>query len=286
MSRVFISYAHEDLAAARRLYEELRDVPGVEPWFDKECLLPGLEWRPAIKKAIREADFFIALLSKKSLVKRGYVQKEMREALEIRGEFPEGQAYLIPIRLEDCRPASESLRDIQYEDFFPDWGRGFERVLRVISSAPVAAAEGRGSGPSGYEYRCAVVDFDNGSTNVIRVCQRLNSIQGFFHFTHPSHPLKHKALRRFDGVPNLFIPALPRRLYEQKSEYLNADLVACLTKYLLAFEEDEERSTTTSPALVPSTTRSCSSRRMSCTRRQRKPAVPSRKAWFTTSCPS
>jgi hypothetical protein len=72
------------------------------------------------------------------------------------------------------------------------------------------------------------------------MCRRLNSIQGFFHFTHPALSLKHKAFHGIEGTPNLFIAALPRTLYEQKMEYLNADLVACLTKYLLAFEEDDE----------------------------------------------
>jgi hypothetical protein len=240
MTKVFISYAHEDLDAARRLYDELRAVPGVVPWFDKEDLSPGLEWRPAIRKAIREADFFLALLSKMSTSKRGYVQKEMKEALEVRDEFPEGRAYLIPIRLDDCRPSYESLGDIQHEDFFPDWGRGLERVLKVIKSIPDADAGGRGDDATGYEYRCAVVDFDNGLTNLPQMCRRLNSVQGFFHFTHPDLSLRHKALRRFDDTPNLFIPALPRTLYEQKAEYLNADLVACLTKHLLAFEEDDE----------------------------------------------
>lgn len=195
MSKVFISYAHEDLAAARRLYDALKAVPGVDPWLDKEDLSPGLEWRPAIRKAIREADFFLALLSKKSTAKRGYVQKEMKEALEVRDEIPEGRAYLIPVRLEDCRPSYASLGDIQHEDFFPDWRRGFERVLKVIRSTPAAGSEEGDDASAGYEYRCAVADFDNGLTNLPRVCRRLNSVQGFFHFTHPELSPRHKAGR-------------------------------------------------------------------------------------------
>jgi hypothetical protein len=239
MTKVFISYAHEDLPAARRLYDGLKAVPGVEPWLDKEDLSPGLEWRPAIRKAIREADFFIALLSRRSAAKRGYVQKEMREALEVREELPEGSAYLIPVRLDDCRAPYASLDDIQHEDFFPDWGRGLARVLEVIKPGAAAARED-GAAAAGYEYRCAVADFDNGLTNLPQVCRRLNSVQGFFHFTHPALAPSRTPLRKFDGTPNLFVPTLPRSLYGQKSDYLNADLVACLTKYLLAFDEGDK----------------------------------------------
>ncbi len=117
-TRVFISYAHEDIDSALKIYEQLKAIEGVDPWFDKESLLPGIKWRPAIKKAIRESDFFLALLSQRSISKRGYVQTEMKEALEIWDQFPEDKAFLIPIRLEDCYPSYEKLREVQYQDFF------------------------------------------------------------------------------------------------------------------------------------------------------------------------
>lgn len=239
MTKIFISYAHEDIASARRLYKQLKGVPGVEPWFDKENLLPGVKWRPAIRKAIRESDYFVALLSQRSISKKGYVQKEMKEALEIRDEFPEGQSFLLPIRIDNCQPP-DSLSDTQYEDFFPNWKRGFERVVMAISSIPPAKNIKLGGTPmNSYEYRCGITDFDNGLVNLPQICQRLNTIQGFFHFNHPSITIGKKAPRRFDGSPNLLINKLPRTLYEQKAEHLNVDFVACLTKYLLAFEEED-----------------------------------------------
>jgi len=235
MTKVFISYAHEDLETAQKLYEQLLAIPGIEPWFDKANLLPGMKWKPAIRKAIRESDYFLALLSGRATSKRGYVQKEMKEALEVRDEFPEDKAFLIPVRLEDCQPP-ESLSDTHYADLFPDWKRGLQKVLQVINSTPEIGTQTQVS--KGYEYRCGIVDFDNGLTNLPQICQRLNSIQRFFHFSHPSISLKHKALKRFDGSENLFIDALPKTLYEQKTEYMNVDSVACLTKYLLAFEDE------------------------------------------------
>jgi hypothetical protein len=238
MKRVFISYAREDIEAARRLYGALKAVPGIEPWFDEENLLPGVRWEPAIRKAIRESEFFLALLSKRSATKRGYVQKERKNALDILDEFPEDQVYFIPIRLEDCQLPSERLRDIQYVDFFPDWDGGLKKVLRSITIAPGTIGSESGVA-AGYEYRCGIVDFDNGLTNLSQICRRLNTIQNFFQFDHPSITLNKKKPRRFEGTPNLFVKALPKSLYEQKEEYLNVDLVACLTRYLLAFEDEE-----------------------------------------------
>jgi hypothetical protein len=52
-----------------------------------------MKWEPAIRKAIRESEFFLALLSEKSNSKRGYVQKERKNALDVLEEFPEDQVY-------------------------------------------------------------------------------------------------------------------------------------------------------------------------------------------------
>ena len=235
MTKVFISYGREDLEAARKLYYELKSVLGVDPWFDKECLLPGMRWRPAIRKAIRESHFFIALLSKKSTTKRGFVQKEMNDALALLEEFPEDRIFLIPIHLEECNVPFESLREIQSVDFFPNWEDGFKKVLQVVSPNHGTDPVKKGIIPMGYEYRCGIVDLDIGLTNLLQIAQRLNSIQKFFHFTCPSISLTHNAVRSIEDFPNLAVYLLPQSLYEQR-QYLNVDMVACLTKYPLAFE--------------------------------------------------
>lgn len=237
MKKAFISYAREDIEAARKLYKILERVPSIDPWFDEVNLLPGMKWEPAIRKAIRESEFFLALLSKRSATKRGYVQKERKDALDILDEFPEDQIFFIPIRLEECKLPSERLRGIQYVDFFPDWERGLQKVLQSISLATEHSSTEE-SIPIGYEYRCGIVDFDNGLTNLTQICRRLNSIQSFFHFNHPDISLRKRKPRLFDGVPNLYISSFPESFYEQKSDYLNVDVVACLTQYLLAFEDD------------------------------------------------
>ena len=72
-TRVFISYAKEDKDVAEKLYNEL-EQSGVEPWLDSMDLVPGQAWERAIRKAIDESSYFIAVLSSRSVGKKGYVQ--------------------------------------------------------------------------------------------------------------------------------------------------------------------------------------------------------------------
>jgi hypothetical protein len=112
--------------------EEERDL---KPWIDKESLLPGQKWKVAISNAIRDSRFFVALLSSNSVNKKGYGQKELKEALDILDEYPESQVYLIPIRLDNCQVSDSRLRQIQYVDLFPDWDKGLSKILDTIQHA-------------------------------------------------------------------------------------------------------------------------------------------------------
>ena len=85
--KIFISYASEDVEFAEKIYLKLKSIPNFEPWFGEESLLPGEKWKIAIKNAIKETDFFLILLSKNSTTKQGFVQKELREALNILEEY-------------------------------------------------------------------------------------------------------------------------------------------------------------------------------------------------------
>jgi hypothetical protein len=44
MKRVFLSYAPEDIAGARRLYEALASIDDIDVWLDQDRLLPGMRW--------------------------------------------------------------------------------------------------------------------------------------------------------------------------------------------------------------------------------------------------
>lgn len=98
--RVFLCHAFEDKPRLRKLHEQLKS-DGFDPWFDEEDLLPGQKWRDAISIAIRDAGAVLVCLSKRSVSKAGYVQAEIKTALEVADEQPEGRLYLIPVKPEE-----------------------------------------------------------------------------------------------------------------------------------------------------------------------------------------
>jgi 6-phosphofructokinase 1 len=129
---VFISYAREDMNFAKRLWSDLHNV-GMSPWLDKEDLLPGQRWKTEIVKAIRKSTYFIILMSSASVNRKGYLHKELTEALDILNMYPDSGIYLIPIRIDDCDPPKEPLRELQWVDMFPDWEEGFKKIIQAVA---------------------------------------------------------------------------------------------------------------------------------------------------------
>jgi hypothetical protein len=138
--RVFISYAKEDHVWAQRLHTSLKQH-GASPWLDSQDLVPGQEWEREITKAIESSDFFIALLSTKSVNKRGYVQAEVRKALGILERMPEGRTFIIPARLQDCQPTHSKLQSLHWVDLFPTWDSGLQRIFVALELRPFAASQ-------------------------------------------------------------------------------------------------------------------------------------------------
>jgi TIR domain len=104
----------------------------LKPWLDKEDLLPGQTWNSEIRKAIKNSRYFIGLFSSTSIQKRGYIQKEFKFALDVLDEFPEGEIFAIPARLDDCEIPYEKFRGIERVDLFPNWEEGIHRLLRTF----------------------------------------------------------------------------------------------------------------------------------------------------------
>ena len=133
---VFVAYAVEDLALARRLCHGLQ-AEGCSPWLDKDKLLPGQNWPRAIGRAIEVADAFVPCFSPRSVVKHGQFQCELRYALDCARRRPltdEG-VFVIPVRLEECAVPRRIADHVQYVDLFPDWHRGVRRVARAARKA-------------------------------------------------------------------------------------------------------------------------------------------------------
>jgi len=126
--RVFLCHASGDKPAVRDLYRRLRS-DGIAPWLDEEDLLPGQDWQLEIPKAVRSSDAVIICLSRRAITKAGYVQKEIRYALDVADEQPESTIFLIPLRLEECE-TPDRLRRWQWVDLFRE--TGYERLLRAL----------------------------------------------------------------------------------------------------------------------------------------------------------
>src|SRR5205807_1700672 len=100
----------------------------IDPWLDAEDLIPGQDWQQAIKKAVRDSDLFIVCLSRNSVNRVGFVQKEIKYAF--------GSIFIVPLKLEECE-VPERLRIWHWVSHFEKDGyiklrRAFEARASVL----------------------------------------------------------------------------------------------------------------------------------------------------------
>jgi DNA-binding NtrC family response regulator len=126
--KVFICHSSTDLDKVNQVHRWLIDH-NVEPWMSTENLLPGHEWEFEIKKAISKTDVVLICLTKNAIRKEGFVQTEIRKAIDIAMSKPEGVIYLIPLRLEQCEPPLR-IEEFQYVDFFDSGGQN--KLLKAL----------------------------------------------------------------------------------------------------------------------------------------------------------
>ena len=127
--RVFLCHASQDKPAVRGLYKRLAAETWIDPWLDEEKILPGQDWNLEIQKAIHDAEIIIVCLSKESVAKEGYVQREFRIALDLAQEKPEGTIYVIPLKLTDCSIPSR-FKQWQWVDYFTP--NAYGRLLKSL----------------------------------------------------------------------------------------------------------------------------------------------------------
>lgn len=108
---IFLSYASPDYD---RVYEYFTALvgQGLDPWLDKEKLVAGQNWDFEIKRALARAAIIVVFLSKSSVLRRGYVQREIRIALDQALNKLHDDIYVIPVMLDDV-PIPPQLEDIQ-----------------------------------------------------------------------------------------------------------------------------------------------------------------------------
>jgi hypothetical protein len=125
---VFLCHASEDKQEVRSLYRRL-SADGFDPWLDEEKLLPGQDWRREIASALHKADVVLVCLSHTSATKTGFVQKEIRDVLDLADLQPEGMIFVIPTKLEECG-VPDRLRKWHWVDYYRD--NGYERLRLAL----------------------------------------------------------------------------------------------------------------------------------------------------------
>jgi len=126
--KVFLCHTSADKPSVRDLYNRLT-ADGVDAWLDAENLIAGQNWRVEIPKAIRESDVVIVCLSEKSINKEGYVQKEIKFALDVADEKPEETIFIVPVRLGEC-VVPDRLNMYHWVDLFRE--NGYEKLKKAL----------------------------------------------------------------------------------------------------------------------------------------------------------
>ena len=98
---IFLSYARDDAAAARRIAEALR-ASGLEVWFDENELRGGDAWDQKIRTQIKECALFIPIISATTQERgEGYFRLEWKLAAERTHHMHEGMSFLVPLVVDD-----------------------------------------------------------------------------------------------------------------------------------------------------------------------------------------
>ena len=100
---LFLSYARDDAAAARRIAEALRSS-GVEVWFDEDELVGGDAWDAKIRKQIDACALIVPLISKHTEARaKGYFRLEWKLAVDQLQMMAAGVPFIAPVLIDDTR---------------------------------------------------------------------------------------------------------------------------------------------------------------------------------------
>ena len=114
--RVFLCYAPKDKFIIRDFHRLLTAESWIDLWLDEEKVDPGMNREVEIRRAVETADVAIVCLSHNFVDREGQAQRELKLALDVALEKPEGAVFIIPLRLDQCQ-VPRSLRSWQPIDF-------------------------------------------------------------------------------------------------------------------------------------------------------------------------
>ncbi len=119
---VFVSYASEDVDAARRLAQSLTRLGFADVWLDKRKLIAGDDWSDHIDEAIEHCDFFMPVLSRQADQRREAVfWEEWRKA--VTRAMRVNDAFLLPVGIDVTQPDRTG-----YDRIFNSFTSDFRRL--------------------------------------------------------------------------------------------------------------------------------------------------------------
>jgi TolB-like protein/tetratricopeptide (TPR) repeat protein len=153
---VFLSYASQDVQAARKICDALR-VAGIEVWFDQSELRGGDAWDQKIRQQIHDCTLFIPIISSNTASRHeGYFRLEWDLADQRSHMIARNRAFIVPVCL-DATPAAgadvpESFQRVQWTplpagDTRPEFIQRIAQLLAGVSPTlarvPAAVVAGK-----------------------------------------------------------------------------------------------------------------------------------------------
>jgi hypothetical protein len=113
--KIFLSYAHEDLAFAELMNHVLTIDAKLPVWFDKTSIGPGEKWRSALQRGIEQCSVFVPILSRHSLRqgKREF-RNEWEVAFRVAAASAPTRQFIVPVVVDDT--------DLNHPDLLPIFG--------------------------------------------------------------------------------------------------------------------------------------------------------------------
>lgn len=148
---IFISYAHEDAAAARRIADALRAF-GLEVWFDTDELRGGDQWDAKIRRQIKACGLFLPIVSQTTQNRReAYFRLEWKLADDRTHMMAPGTAFIVPVVIDDTAEYDAQVPDSFTKAHFTRLSGGEptpEFVAQVKKLATDPSAQAGPSSPS------------------------------------------------------------------------------------------------------------------------------------------
>lgn len=153
---IFLSYSRDNLPAARRLAEALRDV-GLEVWFDENELTGGDAWDQKIRAQISGCALFVPIISARTEARlEGYFRLEWRLAEQRSHLMAKGKRFLLPVCIDDTREKGaqvpEAFLEVQWTRLpggepTPQFVELVRRIVTPTAAVPAVPGEHR-TGPA------------------------------------------------------------------------------------------------------------------------------------------